>query len=125
MRKLIMIAMAVVALSLGCTVASAGPRTKVTKANATQHTIKASSRPFKALGHAVKSSAVAVGSFSFSTFDSMVIDPLGVALQAFADGVDMFVAAPLESLPEPFEAVGDGVHYVYLGVDKVGQVLAK
>ena len=100
-------------------------KAKVNKATATHHTIKAAARPFKALGHAAKQTVVGVGTFSISAFDTAVIDPLGVALQAFADGVDMFVAAPLESLPEPFEAVGDGVHYVYLGIDKVGQVLAR
>lgn len=98
---------------------------KTTKANSTKHTIKVSARPFKAVAHAVKTSAVTVGTFSFSAFDAAVVDPFGVALQAFADGVDMFIAAPLESLPRPISYVGDGVHYVYLGVDKVGQVLAK
>lgn len=122
MRKLIML-LAILAMA---GVANAAPKCpKVTKANSTKHTIKAAARPFKALSHSTKALAVSVGTFSFSAFDTMVVDPFGVALQALADGVDMFVAAPLESLPEPFEAVGDGVHYVYLGIDKVGQQLAK
>lgn len=103
--------------------ASAAPKCK--KANCTHHTIKAAARPFQRLGHYTKAAVVSIGGFSISAFDTAVIDPLGMALQAFADGVDMFVAAPLESLPEPFEAVGDGVHYVYLGVDKVGEILAR
>lgn len=91
----------------------------------THHTIKAAERSFKYLGHATKTMAVGVATFSIGAFDTVVIDPLGVALQAFADGLDMFVAAPLESLPEPIEAVGDGVHVLYTGIDKVGQQLAK
>lgn len=94
---------------------------KTTKANQTHHTIHATGRPYRAFGRAVKTAAV----FSFDAFDATVVDPFGVALQSFADGVDMFIGAPLESLPEPFEAVGDGVHYVYLGIDAVGTQLAK
>lgn len=129
MRKLIML-LTILAMA---SMASAAPKCpKVTKANQTHHVVKTSTKPFKRMGHGAKvlgqklaNTTVSVAGFSFLTFDTMVIDPLGVALQAFADGVDMFVAAPLESLPEPFEAVGDGVHYVYAGIDKVGQILAK
>ena len=110
-------------LLLVATVAVAQPHRN--RAMETHHTIKAAARPFKALGHATKTMAVGVATFSFSAFDTTVIDPFGVALQAFADGVDMFVAAPLESLPKPLSYVGDGVHYVYNGIDWAGTQLAK
>jgi hypothetical protein len=48
-----------------------------------------------------------------------------VALQALADGLDMGLAAPLESLPKPLNVIGQGVHEVYLGIDFVGTQLAK
>lgn len=92
---------------------------------ATHHTIKAAARPFKALGHAAKTLAVGAATFSWSAFDSTVVDPFGVALQAFADGVDMAIAAPLEALPKPLNEVGVGVHYVYEGLDWAGTQLAK
>lgn len=97
-----------------------------------KHTIKMAARPYKVIGHATRLGlggvikvATVVSNFSFTDFDATVIDPLGVAIQAFADGVDMFIAQPLESLPKPVNVVGEGIHYVYLGVDKVGQQLAK
>lgn len=92
---------------------------------ATHHTIHASARPFKATGHAIVKTAVGIGTFSFNAFDSAVVDPFGIALQAFADGVDMAIAAPLEALPKPINEVGVGIHYVYLGLDWAGTQLAK
>ena len=115
--KLLMICSILFCSAVG---AQAKPRTKVSKANATVHTIKAPG--FKA--HA-KALAISISGFSLNMFDTVVIDPLGVALQGFADGLDMFIAAPLEALPEPLEAIGDGVHVVYTGIDKVGEVLAR
>ena len=107
-------------------------KTHRNKANETHHIVKASARPVKSLGHSFKAvgkaivqGGVTVGTFSFDAFDTMVIDPFGVALQTFADGLDMFIAAPLESLPQPFLAVGDGVHVVYTGLDWAGTQLAK
>lgn len=92
---------------------------------ATKHTIKASARPFKAVGHAVAKTVSGAAVFSFEAFDSAVVDPFGVALQAFADGLDMGIAAPLEALPKPLNVIGEGVHEVYLGIDWAGTQLAK
>ena len=92
---------------------------------ATHHTIHAAARPFKATGHAIAKVATGAATFSFEAFDSTVIDPFGVALQALADGLDMGLAAPLESLPKPLNVIGQGVHELYLGIDFVGTQLAK
>jgi hypothetical protein len=92
---------------------------------ATHHTIKAAARPFKAVARATAKTVTGIGVFSFEAFDSAVIDPFGVALQALADGLDMGIAAPLEALPKPLNVVGEGVHEVYLGLDWVGTQLAK
>ena len=97
-----------------------------------QHKVTASARPYKAVGHAVKAVvkpvakvAMAVPLVGFAAFDAAVVDPLGVALQVFADGVDMYLVFPLQSAPPPLRQIGDGLLVVYKGVDKVGQVLAK
>ena len=93
-----------------------------------KHKVTASTRPYKAFGHAVKKTvkaAAVVPLVGFAAFDAAVIDPFGVALQVLADGVDMYVVFPLQSAPKPLNYVGDGLYYVYLGVDKAGQVLAK
>jgi hypothetical protein len=92
---------------------------------ATHHTIHAAARPFKAVGHAVAKTVTGAAVFSFEAFDAGVIDPFGVALQTLADGLDMGLAAPLESLPKPLNVIGQGVHEVYLGIDFVGTQLAK
>jgi hypothetical protein len=91
----------------------------------THHTIKASASPFKAVGHAFVKTVTGAAAFSFEAFDSTVVDPFGVALQAFADGIDMAIAAPLEALPKPLNEIGVGVHYIYLGLDIAGTQLAK
>jgi hypothetical protein len=92
---------------------------------ATHHTIKAAARPFKAAAHAAVKTVTGAAVFSWSAFDSTVVDPFGVALQAFADGLDMSIAAPLEALPKPLNEIGVGVHYVYIGLDYAGTQLAK
>jgi hypothetical protein len=93
------------------------------------HKIVVSKAPYKRLGHALKVSARAVAVTApqsvFAMFDAAVVDPFGVALQAFADGVDMYVVEPLQAAPPPLRQVGDGLFYVYNGLDKVGVVLAK
>lgn len=89
------------------------------------HKIVATGRPFVAIGHAVKKTAVTAATFSWTAFDAAVVDPFGVALQAFADGVDMAIVMPLEALPPPISYVGEGLGYVYQGLDKAGQVLAR
>lgn len=106
-------------------VAFAQPAKVRNHALATHHTIHASARPFKATGHAIAKTAVGIGTFSFNAFDSAVVDPFGVALQALADGLDMGIAAPLEALPKPLNILGVGVHDVYLGIDWAGTQLAK
>ena len=95
------------------------------RALATHHTIKAAARPFKAVAHAAVKTVTGAATFSLEAFDSTVVDPFGVALQAFADGVDMAIAAPLEALPKPLNEIGVGVHYVYEGLDYAGTQLAK
>jgi hypothetical protein len=95
------------------------------RALSTHHTIHAAARPFKAVGRAVAKTATGAAVFSFEAFDASVIDPFGVALQALADGLDMGIAAPLEALPKPLNVIGEGVHYVYIGLDYAGTQLAK
>lgn len=90
---------------------------------ATKHTIKGTAG-LKKVGHAVKVVSVVT---VFGAYDALEasVDAFGVSLQAFADAVDMGIAAPLESLPKPLNEVGVGVHEVYIGLDAAGQFLAK
>lgn len=105
---------------------------------ATHHTIKGSTG-FKKLAHSVKGDtvgvvkgighdvkAISVGTFvtAYDTAEAGV-DTVGVGLQGIADGVDMGIAAPLESLPKPLNEIGVAIHGLYLGIDAVGQFLAK
>lgn len=92
-------------------------------AKATHHTIKVGKGLKKAAHVMVKVGEVPV----VTAFDSLEasVDALGVSLQAFADAVDVGIAAPLEALPKPLNTIGDGVHYVYEGLDAAGQFLAK
>lgn len=86
---------------------------------ATKHTITVGNG-IKAVGHGFK----LLGISTFDTLEASV-DAVGVALQGFADAVDLSVAAPLEAMPQPVHELGVAVHVVYLGIDKVGQVLAQ
>ena len=119
-RLVVLLVIAGLGLAASADAQSAPPR---------KHTVKASSRPYKKLGHAVKvvakAAVVTAPAGFFTMFDAAVVDPFGVALQTFADGVDLYIAQPLQSAPPPFRQLGDGLYYVYAGVDKVGQVLAK
>ena len=93
------------------------------------HEVKVSKAPYVRLGHALKNTAKAVAVTApetlFGMFDTAVIDPVGAALQVFADGVDMYVVEPLQAAPPPLRQVGEGLFYVYEGVDKLGVILAK
>ena len=93
------------------------------RALATHHTIKVGAG-LKKVGHAAKVAVAVPAAGAFDALEASV-DGLGVAIQAFADAVDMGIAAPLESLPKPLNAIGVGVHYVYNGLDFVGEKLAQ
>jgi len=117
-------------LVLGLAMAGLAPAQVVHAKAPAKHTIKAGPG-FKHVGHAFK---VAGKALAMGPVDSLIaagaaveasVDSVGVSLQFFADALDMGVAIPLEAWPKPLNEVGVAVHYVYLGIDKVGQELAK
>ena len=96
----------------------AAAKTKNT-ALATHHTVK--------VGHGITTVGKAIGKVAVGTFDMLEasVDAVGVAIQSFADAVDVTVAAPLDDVPPPVHYLGVAVHEVYLGLDIVGQKLAE
>jgi hypothetical protein len=122
MKKLFCLLLAVSSLSVAA-VAQAPKQPVRNHALATHHTIKGAAgvkKVGRAIGTVAKDTV-------FGAYDALEasVDTFGLSLQAFADAVDMGIAAPLESLPKPLNNIGLGVHYVYEGLDAAGQFLAK
>lgn len=118
MKLFLVIALAVLLTPLAT--AQKAPRNR---ALATHHTIKVG-KGLKKMAHGVAKVTVVTVLGAYDSLEASV-DAFGVSLQAFADALDIGVAAPLESLPKPLNEIGVGVHYVYEGLDAAGQFLAE
>jgi hypothetical protein len=121
MKKLFCLLLAVSSVSVAAVAQAKQPVRN--HALATHHTIKGTAG-VKKIGRAV---GVVAKDTVFGAYDALEasVDTFGLSLQAFADAVDMGIAAPLESLPKPLNEIGVGVHVVYEGLDAAGQFLAK